>query len=175
MTQIIKPELQVKIRIDPKTKRHYFNDEVVVVHCHHYSTLYTQLALDAGETQLLQDVSEDMFFSVLSDYFNKNPTPELKDRIELATQLYGSMGLGSLEVRYLGQDSAGIILHRAHVDKGWMRKWGKSEKPVNFIGAGCIAGFLSAVLELPVRTFDVRQTKAIAMGDEYSEMKAVRR
>ena len=175
MTQIVRPELNVEIRIEPQTMRHYYNDQLVVVHCHHYSTLYTQLALDAGETKLLQDVSEEMFFSVLSDYFTKNPVQELSNRIEIAIQHYGAMGLGSLEVRYLGEDSADIILHRAHVDKGWMRKWGTSDKPVNFIGAGCIAGLLSAVLDKPVGTFDVRQTKALVMGDDYSEMKAVRR
>ncbi len=175
MTAVVTPELQIDIRIDPRTLRHYYNDHLMVVHCHHYSTLYTQLAMDAGETRLLQDVSEDMFYSVLSDYFKKNSVPSLEDRIEIAIQQYGMMGLGSLEVRYVGEDSADFILRRAHVDKGWMRKWGKSDKPVNFIGAGCIAGLLSAVLDKPARTYEVRQTKSIAMGDEYSEMKAVRR
>ncbi|HWQ66291.1 MAG TPA: hypothetical protein VN372_05410 [Methanospirillum sp.] len=175
MTQIVKPELHVDIRIDPRTMRHYYNDQLVVVHCHHYSTLYTQLAVDAGETKLLQDVSEDMFFSVLSDYFQKNPVSELEDRIEIAIQHYGAMGLGSLEIKYLGQDSADFILRRTHVDKGWLRKWGKNDKPVNYIGAGCIAGLLSAVHNKPVGTFDVRQTKALVMGDEFSEMKAVKR
>ena len=72
MTAVVTPELQIDIRIDPRTLRHYYNDHLMVVHCHHYSTLYTQLAMDAGETRLLQDVSEDMFYSVLSDYFKKN-------------------------------------------------------------------------------------------------------
>lgn len=174
MTTVIKPELHVEIRIDPRTMRHYYNDQLVVVHCHHFSTLYTQLAMDAKETKLLQDISEEMFYSVLSDYFEKNPVKELGDRCEIGIQLYGSMGLGSLEIRYIGENSADFILRRAHVDKGWVRKWGSSDKPVNYIGAGCIAGFLAAVLSKPVGTFAVRQTKSLAMGDEYSEMKAVK-
>lgn len=175
MTTIRKPELTIDIRIDPRTFRHYYNDQLVVVHCHHYSTLFTQLAIDAKETALLQGVSEEMFYSVLRDFFADNPREDLQGRMEIGIQLYGAMGLGSLEVQYLGNDSAEVILHRAHVDKGWLRKWGQHDQPVNYIGAGCLAGLLAAVLAAPIGTFDVRQTKALVMGDEYSVMKAVKR
>jgi predicted hydrocarbon binding protein len=116
-----------------------------------------------------------MFNNVLTRYFEQNPELSFEDRVEIAIQHYGAMGLGALEIVYLGEDSADLILRRAHVDKGWVRKWGKSDKPVNFIGAGCIAGLLSAVFCKPLGTYSVRQSKSIAMGDDYSEMKAVRR
>jgi len=175
MPEIVKPDIKVNIRIEPKTCRHYYNDQLVVVHCHHYATLYTQLAMDAEQADLLQDVSEEMFFKVLSDYFKENETPNFFDRLTIGCQLFGLMGLGSVTFRYAGENSADLILTRSHVDKGWIRKWGKSDQPVNFIGAGAIAGMLACIFNKPAGTYLVRETKSLAMGEDYSEMKAVKR
>lgn len=61
------------------------------------------------------------------------------------------MGLGSLSVKYIREGSADLRHHRAHVDKCWLRKWGENDKPVNYIGAGCISGLISAIFDQNIR------------------------
>jgi predicted hydrocarbon binding protein len=49
-----------------------------------------------------------------------------------------------------------------------MKKWGKAKAPVNFIGAGFIAGLFAAVFDKPVRTFKVVEKQSRVMGAEKS-------
>ena len=42
-----KVEFEIDHRFDPVKNRHYLNGFCSVLHCHHYATLYTQLADDA--------------------------------------------------------------------------------------------------------------------------------
>ena len=86
--------LELEHRFDTKKDRHYLNEQLSVLHCHHYTTLYTQLALDAGETELLAKVSEETFYKVLTDYFKKHNIDTVEKRIDIACQYYSAMGLG---------------------------------------------------------------------------------
>jgi hypothetical protein len=59
-------------RFDSKRMRHYINNELSVLHCHHYASLFSQLADDAkllhGD-KLLKQASEESFYPVLVDYY----------------------------------------------------------------------------------------------------------
>ena len=72
MALIQKTELIVNQRFDQKTCRHFLNEKVVVLHCHHFASLYTQLADDCGMLdgrQLLAEVAEDNFYEIFKSYF----------------------------------------------------------------------------------------------------------
>ena len=84
------------------------------------------------------------------------------------------MGLGKLQVVCGGSDSGEVELHHSHVDQGWIKKWGKRDKPVNSIGAGYIAALFAAGFDLPPRAFAVTETASIVSGAPRSVFNIVR-
>ena len=169
MLELIQKELQLDRRFDLEKTRHYLNGELTVLHCHHFATLYSQLAIDANETELLAETCQETFHSQLAEYYEKHSVESINDRIELASQYFVALGLGKLHVQYLGKDSGKVILTNSHIDEGWVKKWGKYDKPVNYIGAGFIAGMCAAIYNKPIGTFKVREDQSIVMGAEQSE------
>ena len=163
--------LQLNHKFDADRMRHYLNDEVAVLHCHHYATLYTQLAIDAQETTLLASVSEEVFGSMLSKYFQDNCIDAVSDRLEVACQHYSALGLGKMKISYCGPDSGQVVLESSHIDQGWIKKWGQFDAPVNYITAGYIAGMFSAVNDEPKRTFAATETESIVKGADQSTFK----
>jgi hypothetical protein len=164
MAEFLKNTLVLDHTFDEQRKRHYQNGFLSVLHCHHFTTLYSQLALDAGETDLLYDCAEETFYDMISEYFEEHGIEELEDRIDIACQYYGAVGLGKLAIDALGEYSGEATLTRSHIDEGWKKKWGKSDKPVNYITAGFIGALFSAVLDMPPGTFTAREIESIAQG-----------
>ncbi|HNS20994.1 MAG TPA: hypothetical protein PKH24_10875 [Sedimentisphaerales bacterium] len=164
MLQATQEKLNLNHQFDAKRMRHYLNGQLSVLHCHHYASLYTQLAIDAKETDLLTRVSEETFHGVLANYFDKHNVESLDERIAIACEHYGAIGLGQMAVHHLGSDSGEVVLAHSHVDEGWMKKWGKFDQPVNFIGSGYIAGMFAAIWDKPISTFQVRETQSIVQG-----------
>lgn len=175
MSVSTQPELKLNHTFQLKTKRHFLNGHISVIHCHHYTALYTQLAIDAKETQLLVEVSEDTFYEMLRDYFTAHEILTSKDKIELACQYYQAIGLGLLRVNYFGQESAECELLTSHVDQAWLQKWNKYDAPVNYITAGYIAALCAVASNESPRTFYVTEQQSIVMGAETSLFNAVRR
>ena len=160
---------------DANKKRHYLNDFLTVLHCHHYATLFTQLALDAKElvdgTQLLTESVEDVFSEVLSNYFKKNGISDAKAKMDIAVQMFSAIGMGKMTIVSGDEKGGEVVLPLAYVDEGWIKKWGKHKEPVNFIGAGYISGMFAAVFGKPSRTYKVTETQSKVMGAEQSHFK----
>lgn len=172
-----KTELAIKHTFDPKSCRHMLNGMVYVLHCHHYASLYTQLADDCSlldGKKLLKEVAEDTFFDVLTSYYKENGITDLTDRISIAEQYYSATGLGKMRVTFAGEESGEVELLHSHVDEGWIKKWGKKDTPINFITCGYIAGMFSAIFNKNPRTFDVKETASIVSGADKSCFKVVR-
>jgi hypothetical protein len=176
MSVVVRNEVVYDHDFDPKTKRHSINGIQSVLHCHHYTSLYTQLAIDAGETALLQESARDSFRSMLGNYLsNHENVDNMKKKIDIGCQYFSLIGLGTMRVNYLGDDSAEVELLSSHTDEGWKKKWGEYDKPVNYIAAGFIEALLESVLMVPARSFSVKETTAIVMGAKTSTFKASRR
>lgn len=178
MTQYRKKELLLNKEFDAKTRRHRIDGRTVVMHCHHYATLYTQLAMDCSfldAKTLLAECSEDAWHSFLSDYYKTNGISSLKDRIAIGEQIYATAGLGKMRVNCAGMDSGEVTLEHSHVDEGWIKKWGKCDQPVNFIGAGFIAGLFAAIFDKPVRSFIAIEKESIVSGATCSRFVVVAR
>ena len=168
-------QLKLEHKFDANRKRHYLNNVLTVLHCHHYATLFTQLALDAKElvdgTKILKESAEDVFFEVLTDYFRENGIAGTTDRLDLAVQMFSAIGMGKMDI-VSGEENGGEVdMPFAYVDEGWLKKWGKYKEPVNFIGAGYIAGMFAAVFGKPTRTYQVTETQSKVMGAEKSHFK----
>lgn len=175
MSVVKRTELELRRGFQPRYKRHSLNGHTSVLHCHHYTTLYTQLALDANETDLLAEVAEESFYEVLQTYFAERSSTELAEKIELGRQYYQVMGLGLPQVVYLGKDGGEVELHASHLDSGWLEKWGRHDEPVNYISAGYFAALWATVLSEQPKTFQAMEVQSIVMGASTSIFKIARR
>jgi hypothetical protein len=132
--------------------------------------------MDAGETELLKDCARESMRDVLDKYFADNPEiATVQEKIEIACQYYALLGLGTMKVNFLGDYSGEVELLSSHTDDGWMKKWGKLDKPVNYITAGFIEAIFESVLDKPTRSFNAVETKSIVMGADSSTFKISRR
>jgi len=162
---------------DPRRCRHMLEGRVSVLHCHHYSTLYTQLADDCSLLDargLLARVAADTFFAVLADIQRKNDLRTAAERIAAAEQYYGWAGLGRLKVIAAGPDAGEAVLERSHIDEGWVRKWGPRERPVNFITQGFLAAVFAAAFDGRPGQYAVRELESIVSGRERSRFQIAR-
>ncbi len=176
MPKNIKTEIEILHKFDPRACRHTLNGENVVLHCHHYASLYTQLACDCGMLDakaLLAECAEDTFYEVLSKYYAANGIDDMVDRIAIAEQYYSVFGLGQLSFTSVGPEAGTAELPFSHIDAGWIKKWGKSDRPVNFVTQGYISAAFAAIYDKAVRTFSTLETASIVSGAPRSEFKVV--
>jgi len=172
-----KTELVIDHRFNSKSCRHSLNGVVHVLHCHHFLALYTQLADDIGMLDgkaLLANVTEDVFTKMLSEYYANNCIDSIEDRLNIACQMYSEAGLGKMVIDCAGPESGEISLPVSHVDEGWIRKWGKRDKPVNFVSQGFISGVFSAVFDLPARSYKCMETESVVSGAAVSLFEVTR-
>lgn len=176
MANIIKNKVEYNHHFDQKTNRHYINGVLSVLHCHHYTSLYTQLALDAKETEMLKECARESFYSLLSKYFSDHPEHRnINDKVEIGSQYYSLLGLGSMNVKFVGKFSGLVELPFSHTDSGWIKKWGKYDKPINYITGGFIEALFEIVLDMPANSFEAFEKQSIVMGDEISIFKVTRK
>ncbi|BDS15067.1 hypothetical protein [Aureispira anguillae] len=176
MAIVVQNEIEYDHHFDQKTNRHYINGILSVLHCHHYTSLYTQLALDAGETDLLKECARDSFRAVLLSYFSKHPNhTTLQDKVAIGSQYYSLLGLGSMEVKFIGKYSGLVELPFSHTDSGWIKKWGEYDKPINYITGGFIEALFEVCFGLPSGSFNAFETQSIVMGAASSIFKVTKK
>ena len=169
-------EFEIDHRFDPVGNRHYLNGVCSVLHCHHYATLYTQLALDATDfegVRHLLETSEDVFHNILDRYFSEREIATIDEKIELAQQYWQAIGMGLVRFTGVGIYEVLAEMEYSHIDEGWLKKWGGSDRPVNYMTAGFVAAVAALLNDKPSRSFTVRETQSLACGDEKSKFKAV--
>ena len=123
--------LAMESAFDPRSCRHLVEGQSYVMHCHHYATLYTQLAEDCGMLdgkKLLAETAEDTFYEVLSAYFEKYNVKTVAERLSAGEQYFRTTGMGVLKVANAGADGGNVELPSSHLDAGWIKKWGKTEQ-----------------------------------------------
>jgi hypothetical protein len=162
--------LSLDFTFDPVTYRHYMNGFLTVLHCHHYMCLYTEAAEkfeDCGGTTILKEVTEDAMRPIFDDYYQKHNVADPVARLEVCSGFYAAMGMGKLIVE--GSDKGGTAkLIASHVDQGWIKKWGKRDKPVNYFTCGFLAASMAATFGLSPRSFEIVEEKSIVKGDSVS-------
>lgn len=173
-----KIELEIDHKFDRQRNRHYLNGFCTVLHCHHFATLYTQLADDAKDfdgERLLKNAAEDTFYEVLSGYFQSKGITAIEDKVTIAEQYWQTVGMGLIRFTVIGSYATVAEMDYSHIDEGWLKKWGSRDKPVNFISAGYIAAVAALLTDKPTRSYVVWETKGLVCGDEVSAFKAVLR
>ncbi len=170
-------EFKAVNKFDSEKNRQYINDELIVFHCHHYSTLFCQLADDAkllnGPT-LLSEAAEESMFPALKKYYAINEIESVEDRARIAEEYFAYIGMGQLNISYSENSGTAEMLH-SHVDEGWIKKWSNRETPVNFIGQGFLAAAFSAISGNETGTFKVNETQSIVSGASTSKFSISRK
>jgi hypothetical protein len=168
-------ELVLEHRFDPQRKRHYLNNEVAVLHCHHYATLFAQLAFDAHDladgTKLLRETGQEVFGGLLTAYYQKQNITNPEERLDVARRMFSTFGLGLMKPLTLTPQGGEVELVHSHVDEGWIKKWGQIDHPVNLMGAGYIAGMLAATFGGSPDKYKVTETQSIVTGAKTSKFK----
>jgi hypothetical protein len=157
---------------DPIRKLQYINTDPSVMHCHHYSALFAKLAVDMehlGAAEILSQSMEDAFYIVLRKFVILEELSNKQERIDVFQEHFRLAGLGTLLLRDVKKSGGNAILTHSHLDEGWIKKWGKHEKPVNFMGQGYIAAAFSVIHDTFPRTYQVEETNSIVTGDPQSE------
>lgn len=165
--------LNIQHHFDAERNRQYLNGELTVFHCHHYASLFSQLADDAKMfegARLLSEAAEEAFLPVLSKYFNEQDLMNKVDRTRAAEQYFAYVGLGQLSLNVDEQGGTAEMPY-SHVDEGWLKKWESRPEPVNFIGQGYVAAALSAITGNPAGSFVVEETQSIVAGADSSKFK----
>ena len=164
-------KMNINQTFEKKRMRHYMNGELSVLHCHHYSTLFSQLALDAKllkGTTLLLEAAEESLIGPLEKYFAENKVASVEDKVAVAEDYFRVVGLGEVKISFGADGGSAEMLH-AHVDDGWLKKWGKHDQPVNYIGQGYLAAAFSAIAGTKAGTYQVEETESIVKGAKSSK------
>ena len=170
-----KTELMLDHKFDPVSSRHFLNGFCTVLHCHHYATLYTQLADDAEDFDgkaMLFKASEEAFYEVLDDYFEEHDLEETDEMVAVAEQYWAAVGMGLIKFTVIGPYAAMAEMEYSHIDEGWLKKWGGRDRPVNFITCGYVAAVTAIVNGRQPGSYGVREIQSLVMGDEKSVFKA---
>lgn len=170
-------ELKLDHKFDPVRSRHSLNGAVSVLHCHHFTTLYCQLADDAEIVDgkaLLASTAEETFAPILRQYYEDHGIEAVDERIAVAEQYYAAVGMGLLKVASFGSTAGRVEVSRSHVDEGWKAKWGEREEPVDFLTQGYVAAVFAAVSGHPIGSFKVTEEQSIVSGADKSVFRAVR-
>ena len=172
-----KTEFIVDRRFDLQSCKHYTNDSVTVMHCHHYATLYTQLADDAelfDGKSMLRDTAEHTFYNLLLKYMADHGVDCLDDKISIAEEYWAFIGMGSLKIVQAGDVCGRVEMSRSHVDEGWIKKWGNRSEPVNFITQGYLSAAFAVLFNAPEKSYKAMELQSIVSGAEKSIFSIVR-
>ncbi len=165
-------ELKITRRFDKEKYRHYINGWNSVMHCHHYASLYTQLAEDAGElfdgVGILYASAAESFFEVLKDYFLQNNVHSLSERSEIVEQYWAFMGMGKLTITDAAPEKGTAEMPFSHLDAGWIKKWGQRGQSINFITRGYLAAAFAVLHGGQPENYQVTETDSIVTGKEKS-------
>ena len=156
---------------DNERNLQYVNGEASVMHCHHYATIFTKLALDMSGLkgrQNLFDAMEETAYLTLQRYFIVESVKSIEEKIFIVERYYALSGLGQLHLS-VKENGGRVSMKHSHVDEGWIKKWGRHKTPVNLIGQGYLAGALSAVFRKPIGFYHIQETQSIVSGASTSE------
>ncbi len=159
--------LKLDFDLDNETYRHFLNGHPVVMHSHHYLALITKLAEEMNDingSAILRDVVEESMRSIFDDYVQKNDLSSPLDRCNVGREYYSVFGLGKMVVT--GSESGGEVrLIKSHIDEGWVRKWGPSDRPINHFTCGYIAAVFGVAFNKPGKSYTVTEAASIAAGE----------
>lgn len=163
-------ECEFNQEFDPKFMYQYVNNEISVMHCHHYASLFTKLAINMEKIEgprLLAESMEESAYLTLQRLFLTHSPKSKDEQREIIQQYFGLSGLGQLEIVLETGGGRATMLH-SHVDEGWIKKWQRTSKPVNFIGQGYLLAAFALLNGRSIGSYEIEETSSIVKGDRTS-------
>ncbi|MEW6348818.1 MAG: 4-vinyl reductase [Thermodesulfobacteriota bacterium] len=158
-------------RFDSAAKKHYLNEWNTVLHCHHYATIFTELAISArgfAGTEKLVASAEMVLGNWLKEYYRKESITVVATRVSVAEEYWRTIGMGLIRIVADSPVRGSATMDYSHIDEGWLKKLGSSNQPVNFLTQGFLAGVFSALFGKPFGSYAVVETHSLVMGAEAS-------
>jgi len=152
---------------DPIRKLQYINSDPSVMHCHHYSAIFTRLAIDFeshGGTKNMAEAMEEAVYLALRKVFIGEEIKAVHERIRMVEEYFRLTGLGEIKLHADSATGGTATLSRSHIDEGWVKKYGNSKVPVNHVARGFLAGAFEVIHGKPLRSYDVEESASMAMG-----------
>lgn len=165
-------QFAIEHHFDPVQKRHYLNNTLSVIHCHHYASLMVQLADDAKEWKApehMRSAFAEATYDMLLTAYQTQKVEAISDKILIAQDLFRYLGMGKITLDYTAKTAEISI---SHVDEGWLSKWGPSEYPINFLGQGFIIAAFAAMSQTKITNWTVVETQSIVCGAKTSQFTA---
>lgn len=162
--------LELHYSFDENTFRHKINGHVMVLHCHHYMSLTTKLAMEYSDLdgpRILRESAEDSIAPVLRSYVSDHHITTHEQILAIGCEYYAAMGLGKMSAYPVGLDWE-VKLTRSHVDDGWIQKWGKYHHAINHFSCGFIAAMFCVAFSRAPRSYLVTEQSSIVTGDPVS-------
>ena len=135
-----------------------------VIHSDHYNlalvrTVLTTEQIDARS--ILETASGEVAFQTLRERGKAEKWRGAKRWLTEAASLFGSTGLGVLEIAAVTEEGGEARVTGSHFTHGWVEKYGPPGQPVCAVAAGFIAGALAAAFD---RSYRVVEVACVAQG-----------
>jgi hypothetical protein len=159
-------------RFDRRRMFQYVNDEPSVMHCHHYATLFSKLAIerkDLDGPKLLSESMEDAFYLVLKKYYIAKEIKEKSGMLKVAEEYFRLTGMGDISFSNVTQEGGKASMNHSHIDEGWIKKWGRTDFVVNYMTHGYLAAAFSLINDELIRSYHIEETASIVKGYSKSE------
>ncbi len=139
---------------DEKSGHHLLNNHSVLLHCNHFNvelqnTILLPEYIPGFDIQFR--AAAETAFSLLAACFPGGIRDEAGRILELAGELYQTMGLGLLDLSTLSADGGSVDSMHSHYDQGWQIRFNQTEPRAHVFTQGYIAGVLSFIYNRPFK------------------------
>ncbi len=153
----------------------FIEDIPVTHHCHHFNLFLDQTIEDAiGEEEsykLRYRAAHQAFYRLLDRVQKKLNLTSQTEKLTAFSQLFSEMGQGKLI--FEADENGGLVKgENLHYSYSWTKKYGdlvRRRTPADPLAAGYIAAVLEHIYNLPFDSFDVKETKCLALRDPHCE------
>lgn len=163
---------------DPTRCRQVADGRGIVLMSQHYAVLSVRLAEEAEflpGVEILRRTVETTLLGILRDLIQEGGLEGRDARAELCRSYWAACGMGDLRIDRCDPEGGTAEMRRSHVDEGWLRLWGRRDRPVNLFTQGFLAAVWSAVGDEPTGTYQVREVQSLVSGASSSVFTVERR
>lgn len=135
-----------------------------VIHSDHYNLALVRTVLTTDQIDarsILESASGEVAFQTLRQRGKAEKWRGAKRWVTETTGLFGSTGLGVLDLSSVTEQGGEARVTGSHFTDGWVKKYGAPGQPVCAVAAGFIAGALAAAFDRP---FSVVEVACVAQG-----------
>jgi len=152
--------------------KHYLEGVHFVLHCHHYNSLLHRAIARTpyiDGKKFIYETSSKEFYNTIKQICSKKGVSGGKNAINVAEELYKTLGFGDLDMSGLTQHGGKVVSYASHLATGYLTKWGRQNIPVDDFGKAYAAATWAVAFNGNVQNCNIKQTKCLSCGDSVGE------